>query len=89
MVWKEWYSEDIVKIMKKLKKRDPVQYKAFCKKRDEILENPQHYKNLRHDLSDKRRIHVYSSFVLVYAVDIHTMTVRFLDYDHHDKIYRK
>lgn len=32
MVWKDWYSDDIVHIMKKLKKKDPVQYKALCKK---------------------------------------------------------
>ncbi len=89
MEWTDEYSDNLLKIMKKLSKKDPVQFKALCKKRDEILQNPLHYKNLRYNLSDKRRVHVYSSFVLVYSVDNKKKTVRFLDYDHHDIIYKK
>lgn len=89
MFWKDEYSDDLVRIMKKLKKKDKVQYEALCKKRDEILEDPLHYKNLQYDLYGKKRVHVYSSFVLVYAVDLQAKTVRFLDYDHHDIIYKK
>lgn len=89
MSWKDEYSDDLVRIMKKLKKKDKVQYQALCKKRDEILEDPLHYKNLQYDLYGKKRVHVYSSFVLVYAVDLQNKIVRFLDYDHHDIIYKK
>jgi len=89
MVWAEAYSDHLVKIMKKLKKRDPIQFQALCNKRDQILENPLHFKNLQYDLSDKRRVHVYSSFVLVYSVDIADRVVHFLDYDHHDNVYEK
>lgn len=87
MVWKDEYSDEIVKKIVKVKKRDKIQYEAFCKKRDEILENPLRYKNLQHDLSDKKRVHIYSSFVLVYSVDIKNNKVKFLDYEHHDNIY--
>lgn len=87
MIWTEQYSDQFVKTMKKLKQRDPVQYQALCKKRDQILQNPLHFKNLQYDLNDKRRVHVYSSFVLVYSVDISKRIIKFLDYDHHDHIY--
>ena len=89
MVWRDVYSDNLSKIMKKLKKRDPIQYQALCKKRDQILENPLHFKNLQYDLSDKRRVHVHSSFILIYSVDVPNRVVTFLDYDHHDNIYEK
>jgi len=36
-----------------------------------------------------RRVHVAKSFVLVYEIDENNKIIRLLDYDHHDKIYRK
>jgi len=36
-----------------------------------------------------RRVHVAKSFVLVYEFDENNKIIRLLDYDHHDKIYRK
>ncbi len=87
--WQDEYSDDLTKILQKLKKKDPVQYIVVRKKMTEILKNPLHYKNLRYDVSDRRRVHVNSSFVLVYSIDIHKNLIRFLNYDHHDVIYNR
>ena len=34
-----------------------------------------------------KRVHIDNHFVLVFEVDREKKVVRFLDYDHHDKIY--
>ena len=65
------------------------QYEIICKKRDEILKNPVRYKNLSYDLSGKKRVHIDKHFVLIFEVDLSNMVVKFLDYDHHDKIFKK
>lgn len=87
MTFRDEYSEQLVKKLNKLKKKNPEQYKIICKKRDEILINPERYKNLRHDMSDRKRVHIDKHFVLVFKVDLENRIVKFLDYDHHNKIY--
>ena len=58
------------------------------KKINEVLKNPdiEHYKNLRHNLKEFKRIHV-GSFVLIFKYDKKNDFVYFTDFDHHDKIY--
>ncbi|VVB67720.1 Uncharacterised protein [Candidatus Norongarragalina meridionalis] len=73
--------------LKKLAKRDRKQYEAVFKKTAEILENPQHYKNLRPPLEAWKRVHI-GNFVLTFSVDEKTKTVTLEDYDHHDRIYK-
>ena len=75
------------RVFAKLSKKDPKQIEAVYKKIDEILINPQHYKNLRKPLQNWKRVHV-GSFVLTFSVDENTKTVTIEDYEHHDKIYR-
>lgn len=53
---------------------------------DKILREPAMGKPLRYTLKNRRRIHV-GSFVLVY--EFYNGELRFLDFDHHDKIYKK
>ncbi|WP_245528138.1 hypothetical protein [Methanocaldococcus vulcanius] len=36
---------------------------------EEIVQNPQHYKNLKYPLNDFKRVHTDKSFVLVFTVD--------------------
>lgn len=48
-----------------------------------------HYKNLRHDQSDRRRVHIDRSFVLTFTFNRQTKTIEFLDFDHHDNIYKR
>ena len=87
MVFQDDYSEHLVRILKKLKKKNPKQYQIICKKRDEVLQHPMRYKNLRYDLSDLKRVHIKKSFVLAFKIDITNNFILFWDFDHHDKIY--
>lgn len=56
---------------------------------DEILQNPEHYKPLRHDLHGLRRVHIMGPFVLLFKIEETTKIVKFIDFDHHDKIYKR
>jgi YafQ family addiction module toxin component len=75
------------RVFVKLSKKDKKQMEAVYKRIDEILINPQHYKNLKNPLQNWKRVHV-GSFVLTFSVDENTKTVTLEDYEHHDKIYR-
>ncbi len=89
--WTSEYSEQLIAILRKLKKKDPVKYNIILKKRDDIKEkikiNPGHFKNLQHGLSEFRRVHIDRNFVLIFKVDKRNRTLRFEDFDHHDNIY--
>ncbi|MBI4451388.1 addiction module toxin RelE [Candidatus Woesearchaeota archaeon] len=78
---------DLDKILSKLAKRDRVQFEAVLKKIDEIVNSAaiDHYKNLRAPLQKYKRVHVYSSFVLLFRVEGDVIIFRY--YDHHDNIY--
>lgn len=79
-------SDHLKRILKKLSKKDKVTYEAVMKKIQEVIssEDPNHYKNLRYDMKDSKRVHV-GSFVLVFRVI--GDKIYFDDFDHHDKIY--
>ena len=72
----------------KLIKKNKKQYEIIMKKVEKILENPNHYKNLRTPLQNWKRVHIDNNFVLAFSVDKNTKTVTLEDYDHHDKIYK-
>lgn len=78
-------SEKIDKIFTKLSKRNIKQLEIINKKVQQILQNPYHFKPLKNELKNIRRVHIDSSFVLTY--EIKENIIRLLDYDHHDKIY--
>ena len=46
-------------------------------------------KNLRHDLSGRKRVHVDKSFVLTFRYNRQAKSILFIDFDHHDNIYKK
>lgn len=71
----------------KLAKKDKKRYEIILKKVEEILQNPQHYKNLRAPLQHWKRVHIDKHFVLTFSVDEDTKTVTLEDFDHHDNIY--
>ncbi|TGC06993.1 type II toxin-antitoxin system mRNA interferase toxin, RelE/StbE family [Methanolobus halotolerans] len=68
-------------------KKNPKQMSIIGKKVQQIIQNPYHYKPLRGDLHGARRVHIGSSFVLIYEIDEDNKEIRILDYDHHDVIY--
>ena len=84
------YSEKLKKTLKKLYKKDRLLYERVINKIEEIINsrNIEHYKNLKYDLKDLKRVHV-GHFVLVFKYDKKNNIVSFEDFEHHDKIYRQ
>ena len=86
-------SDELKLIIKKLVKKDRKKVGIINKKIKEIINSDkqsiQHYKNLRHDLKNYKRVHIEKSFVLVFKVDFSNNFILFVDFDHHDKIYKK
>ena len=78
--------EEVLKAFKKLRKKDPQQSEAIKRKVDQILNDPQQFKPLRHPLEGLWRVHV-GSFVLIYEICKESNTVRLLKYKHHDEAY--
>ena len=83
-------SEKLQKIMLKLSKKDKPLYEQLLKKINEIINSYdiEHYKNLKYNMKDSKRAHM-GHFVLIFQFDKQNNEVRFDDFDHHDKIYRK
>ncbi|KKR24037.1 MAG: hypothetical protein UT54_C0033G0005 [Candidatus Daviesbacteria bacterium GW2011_GWB1_39_5] len=73
-------------ILKKLKQKKPDVLKILEKKIEKVLREPMLGKPLRNTLRNYRRVHV-DPFVLLY--EIRMLEVRLMDFDHHDKIYKK
>jgi len=78
------------KILNKLSKKDKSTYEQVMKKIEEILNSSdiEHYKNLRYNLSDKKRVHI-GHFVLVFSFIKLENKIKFIDFAHHDVIYKK
>jgi mRNA interferase RelE/StbE/toxin YoeB len=72
---------------RKLAKKNPKQMGMVSKKVQQIAGNPYHYKPLSGDMHGARRVHIDSSFVMIYEIDEDNKVIRILDYDHHDVIY--
>lgn len=72
----------------KLRKKNKLALQAVGRKLKQVLEEPYRFKPLKAPLQGRWRVHIDSSFVLIYLVDEGRKTVVVLDYDHHDKIYR-
>lgn len=92
-VWKMREFEikpELYKKMCRLSKKDKKAYEVLTKKIQEIIcsADIEHYKNLRYDLKDSKRVHL-GHFVLVFSYDRAKNTLSFEDYDHHDNIYLK
>lgn len=77
----------IERMLKSLKKKNPDLFRAVESRIIKILYNPALGKPLRNVLRNRRRVHIEGSFVLVY--EIVGTEVRLLDFDHHDKVYKK
>ncbi len=76
-------------IMTKLFKKDPKTRERIIKKIREIINSEvNHYKNLRHDLKDFKRVQIGEK-VLVFKFDKKNKRISFENFTHHDKIYLK
>ncbi len=76
------------KNLNKLSKKDKQLFEQVMKKIDEVVNGGgvEHYKNLKYDLSDRKRVQV-GHFVLVFKFIKSENKVVFVDFDHHDNIY--
>ena len=56
---------------------------------DEVIrsENLKHYKNLRFNMKDSKRVHI-GHFVLVFQYNKKSKIIKFDDFNHHDTIYK-
>ncbi len=87
-MYTDLFSEEIIKKLTKIKKKDSKHYQNIRKKMDKILENPRHqYKYLHYNMKGLKRVHL-GHFVLVFQINHIEKTISFEDYDHHDKIYK-
>ena len=73
--------------LRKLQKKNIVQFDAIFKKVEEIQMNPHRYKNLKAPMNHLKRVHIDKHFVLVFSVDEESKIITLEDYDHHDNIY--
>ncbi len=73
--------------LQKIYKKDRKRHEICMKKIEEILANPEHYKPLRYDMKNMREVHIAKSFVLTFRIEGNT--IRFLDLEHHGKIFRR
>lgn len=84
-------SDKLIKVLKKLFKKDKGRYEATLNKINEVInsKDPDHYKNLSHDMKQFKRVHIDRHFVLTFKVDKSNKLIRFEDLQHHDVIYRR
>jgi|TARA_B100001971_G_C18159041_1_gene520331 YafQ family addiction module toxin component len=80
--------EQLDKKFQKLSKKNPTQLKIIHNKIQEVIQNPQHFKNLRKPFQRYKRVHIDKSFVLIFSVDEENKKVIFEEFDHHDRIYQ-
>lgn len=75
----------------KLVRRDKKKVEIINKKIKEIVNSDegaiQHYKNLKYDLKEFKRVHIDKHFILTFKVDLVNKFVLFVDFDHRDKAY--
>ncbi|HNZ51732.1 MAG TPA: addiction module toxin RelE [Candidatus Pacearchaeota archaeon] len=76
----------------KLVKKDKKKVEIINKKIKEIINcdnvSINHYKNLRYDLKEFKRVHIDKNFVLIFKVDLTNNFILFVDFDHHDRVYK-
>lgn len=85
-MYRKKLEEKLDKRLAKLAKKNPVLVLRINKKIKEILINPYHYKPLRNDLKNKRRVQI-GEFVLIFEIKEKERTVEFLSFKHHDDVY--
>jgi YafQ family addiction module toxin component len=81
-------SEEFKRTMKKLKKKDSATFRTIQKKVNQIVLSDEralgHFKNLRGDMSDYKRVHV-GSLVLLFKIE--KDSIIFDRLVHHDRAY--
>jgi mRNA-degrading endonuclease RelE of RelBE toxin-antitoxin system len=86
-------SDELKKQISILMKKDRKRAEQLHKKIREIISRDEfsigHYKNLKYDLSDYKRVHISGgSFVLLFRVLMEKKHILFLKLEHHKDVYR-
>ncbi len=85
-------SDELNEIIQKTAKKDKVLIEALSRKMKQIIDldwNPlNHFKNLRHEMSDYKRVHINKSFVLLFEADRKQNIILFHTLKHHDEAYK-
>ncbi len=79
-------SPQFERILKSLKRKKPSLLAELDRAISKVFREPIFGKPLRHSMRNYRRVHI-GSFVLVY--EVYANEIRLLDFDHHDRIYKK
>ncbi|MEK6970179.1 MAG: addiction module toxin RelE [archaeon] len=86
-------SDGLREIIRKLKGRDPKKVEIIRKKIAQIVQSDEetieHYKNLRSDLKEFKRVHIDKHFVLIFHYDKKEKFILFEDFDHHEHVYKR
>lgn len=90
MMYRKKYKPEFINDLKRVK--DKKTKDNIIKIMDKIAHmvefNPDHFKNLDYPLNKYKRVHVNTSYVILFTVNIKEKTVEFYRYDHHDNIYK-
>lgn len=78
----------INRLIRKDKSKSEILYKKIKEIVNSDIDSIKHYKNLKYELKQLKRVHIDKHFVLVFKVDIENNFILFLDFNHHDKIYK-
>lgn len=93
MPFKFQVSDELKTTLMSISKKDQKMSSAINKKIKQIVNSDEftieHYKNLRNDLSEYKRVHIMKHFVLLFKVFKKEKFILFDKFDHHDKIYKK
>jgi len=86
-------SDELKETLRAIAKKDKKTAEIISKKIRQITNSDQstidHYKNLRYELKDYKRVHVAKSFVLLFKVFKKEKHILFDKFGHHDEIYLK
>lgn len=87
MTYSLFISPECKKDIRKLTKKNLHLQNILEKKIKEILDNPTRFKPLRNELAGYYRVHIMTSFVLIFTVDTEERTVSLVHFSHHDDAY--
>jgi mRNA-degrading endonuclease RelE of RelBE toxin-antitoxin system len=84
-------SETLKLKIRKLVKKDRKKAEIISKKIREIANSDaitiQHYKNLKREMKELKRVHIDTHFVLTFRVYLQHNYIVFTDFNHHDDAY--
>ncbi len=87
------FSDKLKALIPKLSKKDRRRTDIIYKKVKQIINSDEntieHYKNLKYGQKNEKRVHIDKSFVLTFSYIKEKQFILFLDFDHHDNIYKK